>query len=174
MYILRGLFDRIVLLAAFLVAGCVPAFITQYRQRLGGALDQVTKDLAPFREIARQMHGGKIEKLIEHHQFSPDATFQAEGNAIQAMVRSLDRLRGAMEALETDLIHQVLALIKRGDPQIAKATWAAYEPAMSFSAEGLLFAGGVAVSVWLVFILGWLLFFGFLGWLQRMRAMRAY
>lgn len=173
MYILRGLLDRIVLLAAFLVAGCVPAFIAQYRQRLGGALDQVTKDLAPFREIAKQFHGGKLEKLIEHHQFSPDATFQAEGNAIQAMVRSMDRLRDAVQALETDLIHQVLALVNRGDPQIAKATWAAYEPAMSFSLEGLLFAGGVAVSVWLVFILCWLLFFGFLGWLQRMRAMRA-
>jgi Protein of unknown function (DUF2937) len=172
MYILRGLFDRFILLAAFLVAGCVPAFIAQYRQRLGGALDQVTKDLAPFREIAKQMHGGKLEKLIEHHQFSPDATFQAEGNAIQAMVRSLERLRGAAEAFDASLIHQVMALIQRGDPQIAKATWAAYEPAMSFSFEGLVFAGGVAVIVWLIFILGWLMFFGFLGWVRRMRASR--
>lgn len=170
MDMLRGLFDRIILLATFLVAGCIPAFVAQYRHRLGGALDQVTKDLAPFREIAKQLHGGKIEKLIEHHQFNPDPTFQAEGNAIQAMVRSLDRLRAAVEALETDLIHQVLALLKRGDAQIAKATWAAYEPALSFSAEGLLFAGGVALVVWLVFMLGWWALFGFLGWVRQKRA----
>jgi hypothetical protein len=108
--------------------------------------------------------------LIEHHQFNPDPTFQAEGNAIQAMVRSLDRLRAAVEALDTDLIHQVLALLRRGDAQIAKATWAAYEPALSFSAEGLLFAGGVAIVVWLLFMLGWWALFGFLGWVRQMRA----
>ncbi len=170
MVILRGLLDRIVLLAAFLVAGCVPAFVAQYRQRLGGALDQVIKDLAPFREIAKKLHGGNIEKLVEHHQFSPDPTFQAEGSAIQAMLRSLDRLRSAVEALDTDLIHQVIALAKRADPQIAKATWAAYEPALSFSAEGLLFAGGVALVAWLLFMLGWLAFFGFMGWVRQMRA----
>ncbi|MFZ2650207.1 MAG: DUF2937 family protein [Burkholderiaceae bacterium] len=170
MDILRGIFDRILLLVSFLVAGCVPAFVTQYRQRLGGALDQVTKDLAPFREIAKQLHGGKIDKLVEHHQFHSDPTFQAEGNAIQAMLRSLDRLRAAVEALDTDIVHQVLALLKRGDAQIAKATWAAYEPALSFSAEGLLFAGGTALVVWLLFMLGWMLFFGFLGWVRRMRA----
>lgn len=170
MDILRGLFDRIVLLVTFLIAGCVPTFIAQYRHRLGGAFDQVTKDLAPFREIAKQLHGGKLEKLIEHHQFSPDPTFQAEGNAIQAMVRSLERLRASVEALDTDLIHQVLALVKRGDVQIAKTTWAAYEPALSFSVEGLLFAGGVALAVWLLFMLGWLALFGLLGWVHRVRA----
>jgi Protein of unknown function (DUF2937) len=170
MDLLRGIFDRFVLLATFLIAGCVPAFIAQYRQRLGGALDQVSKDLAPFREIARQLHGGKIDKLIEHHQMSSDPTFQAEGNAIAAMMRSLERLRASVEALDTDLIQQILALAKRGDPQIAKAAWAAYEPAFSFSAEGMLFAGGVAFIAWLLFMLIWWMFFATLGWVQRMRA----
>ena len=170
MSLVRGLFDRIVLLGAFLAAGCVPGFIIQYRQRLGGALDQVTKDLAPFREIAKQFHGGKLDKLIEHHVFSTDPTFQAEGNAIQVMVRTFDRLRAAMEALDTDLVHQILLLLKRGDPQIAKATWAAYQPAFSFSAEGLMFAGAVAITIWLVFMLGWAGVGGTVGWVRRMRA----
>lgn len=170
MDLLRGLMDRIVLLVAFLFAGCVPGFIVQYRQRLGGALDQVSKDLAPFREIAKQFHGGKLEKLIEHHVFSTDPTFQAEGNAIQAMLRTLDRLRAAMEALDTDLVHQILLLVKRGDPQIAKATWAAYQPAFSFSAEGLMFAGAVALGVWLLFMLLWAGVGGTVGWVRRVRA----
>ncbi len=170
MELLRGIFDRFVLLATFLLAGCVPAFIAQYRQRLGGALDQLTKDLTPFREIAKQLHGGKIDKLIEHHQLSADPTFQAEGNAIATMMRSLERLRASVEALDTDLIHQILALVKRGDPHIAKAAWSAYEPAFSFSAEGMLFAGGVAFVAWLLFMLSWWMFFAMLGWVQRMRA----
>ena len=170
MDLLRGFFDRIVLLATFLVAGCVPGFIVQYRQRLGGALDQVVKDLAPFREIAKQFHNGSLDKLIEHHVFSTDATFQAEGSAVQAMVRTLDRLRAAVEALDTDLVHQILVLFKRADPQIAKATWVAYQPSFNFSTEGLVFAGAVALTVWLAFMLGWAAVGGTLGWLRRVRA----
>lgn len=170
MGLLRGLFDRVVLLVTFLLAGCVPGFIVQYRQRLGGALDQVSKDLAPFREIAKQFHGGKLEKLIEHHVFSTDPTFQAEGSAIQAMVRTLDRLRAAVEALDTDLVHQILVLFKRADPQIMKATWVAYQPGFSFTAEGLIFAGVVALTVWLIFMLVWLGVGGGIGWLRRVRA----
>jgi len=170
MDLLRGLFDRIILLAAFLLAGCVPAFITQYRQRLGGALDQVIKDLAPFREIAKQNHGGRIEKLIEHHQLSQDASFQAEGNAISAMLRSVDRMRAALEALDTNVFEQVLVLVRRGDLQIAKATWTAYQPAFSFSMEGMLFAGAVALAAWLMFMLGWFSIGGLTNWVRRVRA----
>lgn len=170
MTLLRGLFDRTLLLAAFLAAGCVPGFIVQYRQRLGGALDQVVQDLAPFREVARQFHGGKLDKLIEHHVFSTDGTFQAEGSAIQAMVRTLDRLRAAVEALDTDLVHQIMVLVKRADAQIVKATWSAYQPSFSFTAEGMIFAGAVAITVWLLFMLSWAGVGSAFGLLRRMRA----
>ena len=170
MNLLRGMFDRIVLLVTFLAAGCVPGFIVQYRQRLGGALDQVIKDLAPFREVAKQFHGGKLDKLIEHHVFSTDATFQAEGSAIQSMVRTFDRLRAAVEALDTDLVHQILVLSKRADPQIAQATWAAYQPSFSFSAEGLMFAAVVALCGWLLFMLGWAGVGAAFGLVRRVRA----
>lgn len=170
MEILRGVFDRFILLASFLAAGCLPAFITQYRQRLGGALDQVTKDLAPFHEIARKFHGGQIEKLVDHHLYHSDPTFQAEGFAMQSMLRALERLRAAVEAFNTDLMHQMIAFLKHRDPQIVKATWGIYEPAFSFSAEGMLFAGGVALVVWLVFMLCWRLFFAALERLERARA----
>ena len=170
MEILRGVFDRFILLASFLAAGCVPAFITQYRQRLGGALDQVTKDLAPFQEIAKQFHGGQIEKLVDHHLYHSDPTFQAEGLAIQSLLRTLERLRAAVEALNADLIHQMFALLNHFDAQTAKATWGIYEPAFSFSAEGMLFAGGVALVMWLLFMLGWRMFFSALQWLDRARA----
>jgi hypothetical protein len=172
MTIVRGFFDRIVLLAAFLVAGCVPGFIAQYRQRLGGALDQVLKDLAPFREIASRFHGGSLDKLIEHHVFSSDPTFQAEGNAIQAMVRSLERLRAAVQALDTDLFHQIWVLLRRTDPQVAKATWIAYEPAVGFSVDGMLFAGAAALLIWMLFILVWTAVGALLGWAHRMRVVR--
>ena len=65
---LRGLFDRIVLVAAIAAAACVPGYIAQYRQYLAGRLEQVTQDLALFSQsgIDRLMSGaemGLIERL---------------------------------------------------------------------------------------------------------------
>ena len=93
MDILRGILDRIVLIGAILAAGCVPSFIGQYQQRLGGMLDQANRDLALFQDIANRLHGGDIQRLIKHHLASTDPTFRAEGTAIQTMLETVARLK---------------------------------------------------------------------------------
>ena len=96
MKFLGGLLDRLVLLVAVVAAGCVPSFIVQYRQRLGGRLDQVLADLAPFQAIADRNHGGSLDELIRYHLQSSDATFHQEGAALQAMVQAAARLRSML------------------------------------------------------------------------------
>lgn len=152
---LRGILDRLILVAAILAAACVPSFIAQYRQRLGGRLDQVTRDLSPFQEIANRQFGGDMGKLVRHHLQSTDATFYAEGAAIQAMVDSLRTLRAAAEALQADLWHQLAYLLRHGDTELARATWEAFVPAFSLTPEHALFAFAVGVSLWLLFLGGW-------------------
>ena len=153
---LRGVVDRIVLVAAILAAGCLPSFIAQYRQRLGGRLDQVLRDLAPFQEIANRNHGGDLRKLIDYHLKSTDATFHDEGNAIQAMVDAMERLRAAAEALNTDIWHQVGYLAGHGEADVARATWDAFVPAFSLTADYAIFALAVGVAIWLAFLGTWL------------------
>lgn len=153
---LRGILDRIVLVGAILAAACIPSFIAQYRQRLGGRLDQVLRDLQPFQEIANRNHGGDIGKLIKHHLASTDATFHAEGSAIQQMVDAAVSLRASLEALNTGIWHQLSYLVTNGDPDIARATWDAYVPAFSLTPEYALFALGVGVALWLAFLVGWI------------------
>lgn len=155
MGILRGILDRIVLVGAILAAGCVPSFIAQYRQRVGGMLDQAIRDLAPFQEIARRNHGGDIRKLVQHHLGSTDPTFQQEGRAIQAMVDAVANLREAAIALNADLFGQARWLAVHGDTQVAKATWDTFAPAMSLSGEALLFTFASGVAIWLVFLAVW-------------------
>jgi len=152
---LRGILDRIILVASIVAAGCVPSFIAQYRQRLGGRLDQVLQDLAPFQNIANQQHHGSLEELIQHHFSSPDSTFHNEGAAIQAMVNSADQLRRALEALNTDLFHQLVYLLAKIDPIIARATWDAYLPSFNLTVESVVFALIVGVVAWLVFFAVW-------------------
>jgi hypothetical protein len=155
--ILRGLFDRIVLVLAIFAAACIPSYIQQYKQRVGGHLDQVVRDLAPFKEIAARFHGNDINRLIRHHLASPDPTFKAEGDAIHKMIDAEARLRSASEALNAGIWQQLQYLLTSADPAIARATWDAYVPAFSFTMEYVLFALGVGVSIWLLFLVVWVL-----------------
>lgn len=156
MILIRGIFDRIVLVVGIVVAGCIPSFISQYRQRVGGRLDQVIKDLEPFQQIANLYHHGSLKELIQHHLDSADTTFHDEGAAIQAMVGSAEQLRRTLEALNTDLFHQMSYLLTGGmDPEISRAAWEIYSPSFNLTAESILFAAIVGVLMWLVFLLIW-------------------
>ncbi len=66
MKVIGAILDRIVLLLAVVAAGCIPSFMVQYRQHLGGRLDQVLADLAPFQAIADRYHGGSLTELIRY------------------------------------------------------------------------------------------------------------
>jgi Protein of unknown function (DUF2937) len=154
---IRGLLDRVLLVAAVLCAGALPSYIAQYRQRLGGRLDQVIRDLAPFQEIANQLHGGSLDALIRYHLASPDKTFHAEGQAIQDMVNAEAALRSSAAALDTDLWHQLWYLSTNLDHGMAGATWHSFVPSIPLTLDALVFAAVVGVFVWLVFIGVWAL-----------------
>lgn len=155
MGLIRGLLDRIVLVVAVIAGGLLPSFAAQYRQRVGGRLDQVLQDLAPFQEIANRYHGGSLEALVKHHLASPDPTFHDEGAAIQAMMEAAAQLRAAYQALEGTLLQQLTYLVTRGDPEIARATLEVYQPAFGLDTESLVFAAVSGVVVWLAFLAVW-------------------
>jgi hypothetical protein len=155
MNILRGILDRLVLLAAVLVAACIPSFIAQYRQRLGGRLDQVHFDLAPFQAIANRNFGGSLAKMIDYHLASQDSTFHSEGAALQSMVDAAARLQAAMQALNTDLVHQCLYLARHADHELMRATWSIYQPGFTLTLQGAVFTLVLGLIVWSLFLGSW-------------------
>ena len=150
-----GLLDRAVLLVGTTLGACVPGFVVQYRQRVGGRLDQVEQDLAPFREIARQQHGGSLDALIQHHLQSSDATFHAEGSAIQAMVDAETSLRAMMEALQGSVLHQLTWLIPHYDRGIVRATWQSWVPSINLEMSSIVVALVIGLTLWLLFLALW-------------------
>jgi hypothetical protein len=158
MAFIRGILDRIILVIGVVAAGCIPSFIAQYRQRVGGRLDQVLQDIAPFQEIANQFHHGSLQELIQHHLTSADSTFHDEGAALQAMVVSAEQLRQALQALNTDLFHQMVYMLTKADPLIARATWEIFSPSFNLTVESVIFALIIGVAIWLVFLAVWILF----------------
>lgn len=155
MNFIGGMLDRVILLLGVMTGGCAPSFINQYQQRVGGRLDQVLQDLAPFQEIANRYHGGSLDALVQHHLNSSDRTFYEEGAAIQAMMDSVVRLREALAGLDTDVLHQLLYLGQHYDPEIVSATLAIYEPAFVISMESLTVAAILGLAVWLLFVGSW-------------------
>jgi hypothetical protein len=151
----RALLDRVVLLAAVVAAGCIPSFIVQYRQRLGGRLDQVLADLSPFQEIANRNHGGSLAELIRYHLASTDATFHQEGAALQSMVLSAERLRAMLAGLDTDLVHQCAYLLLHHDDELLRATWGGFQPGFTLDLQGVVFALAVGVTLWAIFLGLW-------------------
>ncbi|HZY18288.1 MAG TPA: DUF2937 family protein [Ramlibacter sp.] len=152
MGIVTGLVDRVVLVAAFVGGATVPSFVAQYRQRVGGALEQARKDLQPFRELADRMFNGDLRALIDHHWRSTDPVFRGESQAISQLVESVDRLTRASDALRGDLYHQLLYLVTAGDPRMLRATWDQFAPAVSFTPQSLLAGAAIGSLVWLVFV----------------------
>lgn len=147
---------RMITLAAGIVGGLsaaqLPEFSQQYVQRLGGAVDALSKVVADF-----------------------DTSATAEGltrdAALQQMTGTdfLDRRRADMERsfarharLSNDLkamqgqgpFSRAYLLSSRADSEIVRATWAAYKPALPitlagaiFAAFGFVFGGGASSAL---------------------------
>jgi hypothetical protein len=167
MAMLRGLLDRLVLVSAVVAGGLVPGFIAQYRQRLGGRLDQALLDLGPWQKIADQFWQGDMDRLVQYHLASTDATFHAEGAVIQSLRAAVQQLQGAVAAMQGSLFQQFRYLGLHTDAGIARATYGDWVPTFALSAEGLVFAALSAVTVWLLFQAAWWLISRASEWIAR-------
>ncbi|MGN6452105.1 MAG: DUF2937 family protein [Steroidobacteraceae bacterium] len=157
MSLVRGLLDRLLLLCAVVAGGLVPGFIAQYRQRLGGRLDQARLDLTPWQRLAEQYYHGDLQQLIRYHLESSDPKFHAEGAIIRSLLLTVQQLQSAADALQGSLFHQAAYLALHADPGLVTATLRDWVPTFALSAEGILFALAFAVLVWLAFQGLWLL-----------------
>ncbi len=155
MLFFRGLLDRLMLVCAVVAGGLVPGFIAQYRQRLGGRLDQARLDLEPWQRLADQFHQGDIQKLIQYHLDSGDAKFHAEGAVIRSLLETVHHLQSAVDALHGSLFRQAAYLALHADPGLTRATFSDWVPTFAFSVEGIAFALAFGAVVWLVFQTVW-------------------
>lgn len=147
---LTGLFDRFVFVACILIAGALPGYMQQYRQQVDGRLAQVETDLAPFVRIAQQRHNGDLDALIDHHVQSSDQTFAREGEAIKNMHSAAGRLLDTRRGLQGSAWQQLWFLTRNVDPEVARATWRSYAPAIVFNTESLILALIGGTLLWLI------------------------
>ena len=155
MSLIRGLVDRVLLICAAVAGGLVPGFLSQYRQRLGGMLDQAKLDLAPWQKIADQYFHGDLAGLIQYHFASKDPTFHAEGAAISSLVASVQHLQSEVAALHGSVFQQATYLAFHADPMVARATLGDWVPTFGLSTDGIAFALIFALCLWILFQVFW-------------------
>lgn len=147
-----------------------PEYSQQYRQRLGGAIDELQRVIEKFNTDA-QANGETQESAIARLRSNPDDLVNRQGVAIQGNVERLGRLRTHREAMmQAGPFARIALMLRDGDLDVMEAAYRDFEPAMPVTEEGVLSAAAGFVSVWG----GLLLLAGFLRSLfRRPRVRRA-
>jgi len=125
-----------------------PEFTQQYRQRLGGALDELKRVVAAFDADAARQSITPVE-AIARLEGNPDPLAQARGAAIETDIARRDRLQSALDAMQgAGPVQRLAAMAADFDPAIADDTFQNFEPAVPVTSEALL-VGALAL------IIGW-------------------
>lgn len=164
---------RILALAIGLMAGLAasqgPEFAQQYRQRLGGAIDELRRVATRF-ETDAQASGLSREAAITRLREQAEPVARAQGDAMERIGERLAALETQRDAFaEAGPFARLAVMMHRIDPGLARATYLDFEPAWPATSEGLATGGaGFAlawITVWFVArtlartlsqILGWL------------------
>jgi hypothetical protein len=130
------------------VASQGPEFAQQYRQRLGGAIDELQRVIQRFDTDAGangQSRTGAIDRL----RGSRDNLVSRQGDAMRANVERLERLqRHRQDFADAGPFDRLLIMLRDADFDVAEATYRDFEPAVPATQEGVVATGGGLVIGW--------------------------
>jgi len=127
------------------VAGAVsfsqfPEFSQQYIQRMGGAVDELTRFVAEFDADAAELGLSREVALVELAAGGDMGRARAE--TVAATITRHTRLEANLMVLErAGPFTRAYEMRRFSDSEIAARAWEAYKPAVPFTFEGGVFAG---------------------------------
>jgi hypothetical protein len=143
---------RVVALALGLFAAVAasqgPEFAQQYRQRLGGALDELSRLVARF-DADAAASGRTREETIARLAGNPDPAVRSQGEAMRITAERLEALRRQRAAMAgAGSFGRLLVLVREADSGLVRATYLDFEPAVPTTGEGVVAAGLGFLAVW--------------------------
>ena len=134
------LLDRVLCVFGAVAFAQLPEFIQQYRQRLGGHLDEARHQLAEYTAIATRAKLS-LPQFIERTSTNSDTTVAQLGTVMRNAMLRVDELTSVEAALsQASLWAKPFVFFTHLEPGIARATWDVYLPAVPTTAEGLSYA----------------------------------
>lgn len=151
MKLFLGLIDRIFSVIGALGLSQVPLFMQQYKHQLAGHISELQLQIHQMTGIAGQS-GKTLMQLIQKFRESPDSDFARQGDLMHRMVMRLQSLSEGFLALDTaSAFKKPFVFLYHLNGSIAKATLHSFDPGLSFSLEGILYALCGIVLGFLVF-----------------------
>jgi hypothetical protein len=137
-------------LAIALLAGLIgsqgPEFAQQYRQRLGGALEELNRIVSEFDAEVRRQNLTPAEGL-KRLEDNADPLARERGEDMSEAIAREGRLDAQLQAMNSaGPLTRLYVVATRFDPEIAHSALDNYEPAVPLSL-GALTAGGLA-ALW--------------------------
>jgi len=134
---------------AVVVAGAVgvgasqlPEFGQQYRQRLGGAVDELKRIAAGF-DIDAADNGLDRQAALAEMARNPNALVQDHASSMAETMQRLENLEAQQQAFrDAGPFARLYVLSTHFDAPLAAATFQDFEPAVPATSEGVVAAGG--------------------------------
>jgi hypothetical protein len=131
---------------AGLIGSQAPEFAQQYRQRLGGALEELSRIVSEFDAEVRRQSLSRAEAL-KRLEDNSDPLARERGEDMDKAIDRAARLNEQIEAVNSaGPLMRLYVVATKFDPEIARSTLDNYEPAEPLSV-GALTAGGLA-ALW--------------------------
>ncbi len=148
-------FSRLVILVAATAGGVTasqfPEFAQQYRQRLGGALDEMRQVVADF-DADAQRNTLTREEALQTYGEAAEPFLQDSGISMTSLIRRYEWLSEQRARLESaSPLMRPLVVLSGPDEKVVEGAWADFEPAvpvttsgLAWAAIGFVIAGGIA------------------------------
>jgi len=131
-----------------LVASQGPEFSQQYRQRLGGGIDELKQVVGRFEADARAQ-GETPESAVTRLRGNADELAGRQGAAMQGNIDRLGHLEThRQKMLDAGPFGRVALMVRDGDVDIMNAAYRDFEPAVPVTQEGLVSTAFGFVVVW--------------------------
>lgn len=131
-----------------LAASQAPEFAQQYRQRIGGAIDELRRVVSRFDENA-QASGLSRQDAIARLAGQSEPLVQRQGPAMTEVADRLQRLERQRDAVANAAPFERLAVLARGfDPALVRATYLDFEPAWPATSEGIVTGAAGFLAGW--------------------------
>jgi hypothetical protein len=147
------MFFRAVAFVVALMAGMflsqVPEFAQQYRQRLGGAIDELAQIITRFDQDAARF-GYDRERALQEYAHAQSEFIHSQGAFMRDRIARYTRLVAQQQAFtNAGPFGRIVVLFSDLDREIAENATRAFEPALPTTLEGVVFATGGFIVVFL-------------------------
>ena len=146
-------------LAGALAASQLPEYAQQYRQRLGGAIDEIARVMAEFDADAARL-GMSREHGIDRLARNPDSFVVDRAGRLREDSARLARLQRQLASMQqAGPFARVAVMARDADAAIAQRAWESFEPAVPVTMEGAVlgaagFLGGFGLMRFILWPVG--------------------